>query len=412
MHAIAENGVAAHWKYKEGDVIDDKEYTLKLSWLRQLIEWHKDVTDAFEFLENIKLDLFAEEVFVFTPKGEVRVLPASSTALDFAFSIHTEVGFRCIGAKINGRMQPLSTELKNGDVVEILTSRSSAPKKDWLNIVKSARAKSKIRSYFKKHEREEITEKGRTLFINYLSKLIQETRNTGIISQDFLNFKFLVKSEEFLTALKKLNIKNEEELFYFIGVGRVTPNSVTRNMFPELKNLKVLELLEKKDEPLLPKRKKKKSRSGILVKGDEDILVRLSKCCNPVPGDKIIGFITRGRGVSVHQVSCHNAKALMQKNPTRVIEVSWADESSVDNEFLVKIKIKAIDRRNLLLDITNAISKLKVNIHSAQAKSVSFDKNASLTFVLMVKSSEQLRSVIDSVKKVKGVYSVSRVADI
>ncbi|PKK91728.1 MAG: (p)ppGpp synthetase [Candidatus Wallbacteria bacterium HGW-Wallbacteria-1] len=429
MHQIAEEGIAAHWHYKQGAGPqgavaahvqpqpqpqpgrgeDDDEYKLKLSWLKQLIEWHREVKDSQEFIEGIKVDLFQEEVFVFTPQGDIKVLPTGANPIDFAFAIHTEVGHQCVGAKVNGKIVPLSYALGNGDVVDILTSKKSTPSRDWLKIVKSQSASNKIKAWFKKHERDEIIVKGREQLQETLILCYKEVHNEEIISREESSLTRLLRSGTLETLVKAHSLNNVEELFYFIGLGRLSPKNIISELFPKIGEFK-LALQRKHSQELAEKRaKKRKLVEGVKVSGMDNMLVKFAHCCNPLPGDDIVGFITVGRGISIHRSDCYNTKALKARADGRMVEVSWDGDEEGRSSFFVKIKIKSLDRRNLLQNVTNLLANERINIHSAKAMTQNNDL-AQLSFVLEIRSKAQLETLLSHIRKIPGILDVTRVA--
>jgi len=386
MHRVAEEGIAAHWKYKEGRVVQDKDEKA-FSWLRRLVEFQHEVVDAGEFLDTVRIDMFPDDVYVFTPKGDVREFPKGATAMDFAYSIHTDVGHHCVGARVNGRLVPLRYELRSGDTVEIMTSSHRWPSKDWLKSVVTSRAKAKVRQWIKKEERERSLALGREL-------LEKEFAKYG------LNFSRITKEETFPKILSQLNYKSLESLIASVGYGKITPTPILRKFFPQDQHIP-------KEEPSALRKIIRavtgKPSEGILIKGVEDVLVRLCKGCNPLPGDSVIGFITRGRGVTVHTTSCPKA---LEADPERRIEVQW---SSTDGQVrLAKIKVVCVDRPGMLANITQSIAAFHVNIQKASAKGIK-DQKAVNIFELAVKNLAHLKEVIRSVEKVGGVISVERV---
>jgi guanosine-3',5'-bis(diphosphate) 3'-pyrophosphohydrolase len=400
MHRMCEYGVAAHWRYKDSKAAQNQDLDETLSWLREMLEWQGAVNDPREFMDNLKIDLFDNEVFVFTPKGEVISLRAGSTPIDFAYAIHTEVGHHCVGAKVNGTIVPLSYELQMGDRVEILTQKGSAPSRDWLNLVKTPRARAKIRSYFSKISREDDLLHGRELLGHEMRK-----HGVGMAAS---------KSTRALSELAgELNYNSSDDLLVAIGSGKISPKLVSN---------KLLRALIKDSEadsegsalaglglPAVPKprprnRSKSKNSSGVVVKGIDDVLVRLSRCCNPVPGDEIIGFVTRGRGVSVHRADCPNAKALLE-HPERMIEVSWAE--GVAEPFQVEIMVEAVDRMHLLQDVTVALSGSGVNIVSANTRTQR-DGIVEMRFVFEMTDASRIDQVLREVQGVNGVFGAHR----
>jgi len=395
MHRTSEYGIAAHWRYKEGYKGADRNFDQKLSWLRQLLEWQQELRDPREFMETLKLDILTDEVFVFTPKGDVIDLPKGSVPIDFAYRIHTEVGHRCIGARVNGKMVPLEYKLNNGDIVEIITSKqSTGPSLDWLNIVASPETKNKIRQWFKKEKREENIAKGREL-------LERESKKFGY------EWHVLIKGDRLSEIAKKMNMSNEGDLLAALGYGAVTPHAVISKLIEAYKKEvrgstppDVSRLLAE----LKPKRAKKQDSHGILVKGESGVLVKLARCCNPVPGDIIIGYITRGRGVSVHRADCPNILNNSAEHD-RMIEVAW--DINTDSSYKVAIEVIANDRLGLLTDIMSVASETKISITSVNAK-VSKNKVANIELILEISNISELELVMAKMRRVKDVYSVHR----
>jgi GTP pyrophosphokinase len=383
MHRTAEYGIAAHWIYKEGP--DDKEFHDKIAWLRHLIEWQGEMKDSEEFMETLKIGLFVDEVFVFTPKGDVKSLPAGSTPVDLAYSIHTTLGHQCSGAKINNRLVPLDYQLKNGDIVHIISSKQDAgPSRDWLKFVKTSKAKNRIRQWLREQHREENIQIGRDLIERELRKQNYEVHEN-------------LRQEVLLEAAKKLGFSNIQDLLAAVGDLKVTPNMVIGKLGIE----KEAEP-EPKPEPDV-KRHYRRLGQGVRVKGVENLLVRFSKCCNPVPGDTIIGFITRGKGVSIHRTDCPNLAGEAQE---RIIEVEWDRE--VKGTYPVDIEIEGSDRVNILTDIMNAISEMNLYLDAAKARTKK--GTAFINLTLEIAHSEQIQSIFKRVKKVEGVYRVYRVS--
>ncbi|MCM0757255.1 bifunctional (p)ppGpp synthetase/guanosine-3',5'-bis(diphosphate) 3'-pyrophosphohydrolase [Sporomusa sphaeroides DSM 2875] len=399
MHRISEYGIAAHWRYKEGGKAAAKDSDQKLAWLRQLLEWHRDLRDPREFIETVKLDVFADEVFVFTPKGDVVDLPAGSVPIDFAYRIHTDVGHRCVGAKINGKIVPLEYKLTNGDIVEIITAKqTNGPSRDWLNVVGASETRNKIRQWFKKEKREENIAKGREM-------IERETKKLGYEWRD------LIKGDRLSEAAKKLNISSEEDLFEGLGYGGVTLHGVMTKLIEAYK--KELKSTTPPDVSamlagLKPKRQKNKSGHGILVKGESGLMVRLARCCNPLPGDLIVGYITRGRGVSVHRADCPN----IHNNPEeyeRMIEVSW--DITGDTLYKVSIELTGTDRPNLLSDIMMIASDSKINVSSLNAR-VQKNKTAVINMDIDIGNLSQLEHIMTKIRRVQDVYSVHRMTQL
>lgn len=396
MHRVAEVGIAAHWKYKEGSS-GPTELDNKLSWLRQLLEWQKDMRDAKEFMENLKIDLFTDEVFVFTPKGDVVSLPVNSTPIDFAYAIHSAIGNKMMGAKVNGKIVTLGYELKNGDIVEILTSANiHGPSRDWLKIAKSSQARNKINQWFKKEKREENIARGKEL-------VEKELKKQG------LSYSQLFRNDWVEILLKKYNFNTLEDLFAGLGYGAITASKIISRLKEEYrKTLKPEELEELGLDSGAQARPEQKKRNvpenGIIVKGIDNCLVRLSRCCNPVPGDEIVGYITRGRGVSVHRKDCSNI-IFAPDNGERLIEVKWYSATNV--AYKVDITVMANDRTALLMDITNVIGEAKIPLKAINARTTR-DQIAIMNLTLEITDTEQLDKIIKKLKKVDSVFDVSR----
>jgi GTP pyrophosphokinase len=400
MHQRAEFGVAAHWKYKErvagGRSTDVKSPNSdnEMAWLAHISDWQSETADPGEFLDNLRFEIGAKEVYVFTPQGKVIGLPAGGTPVDFAYAVHTEVGHRTMGAKVNGRLVPLESELNSGDVVEVFTSKNpdAAPSQDWLNFVKSPRARNKIRGWFTKERREEAVEQGKDAIARAMRK--QNLPLQKLMNQDVLS-----------DVAAQLRFDGVEALYAAVGEGHVSTQSVIE---------KVLALLQtdadadEAELPFTPKgraRQLRPSDSGVLVRGAPDILVKLAKCCTPVPGDEIVGFVTRGTGVSVHRTDCNNVKSLLAE-PDRMIEVEWAPTSS--SLFLVQIQVEALDRSGLLSDITRVLSENHVNILSATV-STSSDRLAISRYVFEMGDTVHLDRLLNAVRRIDAVYDVYRV---
>ena len=403
MHRISEYGIAAHWRYKESggskpapSAGGDKTFDAKLSWLRQLLEWHQDMSDSRDFVNTVKMDVFADEVFVFTPRGDVMKLPKGAVPLDFAYRIHTDVGHRCVGAKVNGKIVPLDYTLQNGDIVDIITSKNGKPSLDWLNIVGSTESRSKIRNWFKKENKEENVVKGRELLEKEAKRLNYD-------------WKTLNKPGRLEQISKALNAGSETELMSAVGYGGIPVNSVLLRLIDMHKREQAKEDNRRDTMTMLEKLKvkepvRKRSSTGILVKGEADVMVRMARCCNPVPGDEIVGYITRGRGVSVHRADCTNI-GHTQEDMDRMIEVEW-DVATNDN-FHVAVEITAYDRGGMLMEIMATLSEMKINIVNINAK-VDDTKNANITMVIEIRDLSQLDFVMTKVRRIKDVYSVQR----
>ena len=399
MHRVAEVGIAAHWQYKEGVKHEEKSYVEKLSWLRQIIDWQKDARDADEFMENLKIDLFTDEVFVFTPKGDVKSLRAGSTPIDFAYSIHSAIGNKMIGAKINGRIVNLDYELKNGDIIEIITSSASnGPSRDWLKIVKTSQARNKINQWFKKEKREENVDQGKENFE-------KEVKKSGLTMSQVL------KSDYIDPILKKYTFHSMEDLYASIALGAITAAKVIskvkeeyrKSLPPEEQTNLLLEQIEKENK----KKSKIVPESGIIVKGIDNCLVRLSRCCNPVPGDEIIGYITRGRGVSVHRADCPNVRNTMIDEDARLIEVYWYKSVSPNVSYFTEITLKAHDRPGLLVEITNAIGESRIPLRALNARTTK-DLFVIMRVTLEINNAEQLDRIIAKISRIRDVFEISR----
>ncbi len=395
MHRTSEFGIAAHWKYKEGKESKD-EFDEKLKWLRQMLEWQNEIKDTKEFMETLKIDLFVDEVYVFTPKGDVVDLPVDSTPIDFAYKIHSQIGNRCIGAKVNGKMVPIDYKLQNGDIVEIITStNSNGPSRDWLKLVKSSQAKNKIRQWFKKEKRDENIVKGREL-------LERESKRQGFTTSQIL------KSEWLEVIHKKFGLHSVEDLYSSLGFGGISPNQVLIKIKDEYKKILKPEEKEQEDaEKQIQKavaKPKVYNSNGVNVKGIDNVMIRFSRCCNPVLGDEITGYITKGRGVSVHRKDCPNVEDLL-KEPERIVEVQWNTLTKVS--YNADIQIRASDRQGLLAEVTNMINENNVNIVSFYSRTTK-DKVALINFVLIIADIDQLNKLIRKFRKIEGVIDVYR----
>ncbi|WP_344752548.1 bifunctional (p)ppGpp synthetase/guanosine-3',5'-bis(diphosphate) 3'-pyrophosphohydrolase [Gryllotalpicola koreensis] len=397
MHQRAEYGVAAHFKYKERAAGGKDEKTnadADLTWLAHITDWQAETEDPSEFLDSLRYEIGAKEVYVFTPKGKVIGLPQGATPVDFAYAVHTEVGHRTMGAKVNGRLVPLDSGLSTGDVVEVFTSKNpdAGPSQDWLNFVKSPRARSKIRQWFTKERRDEAIEQGKDAIARAMRK--QNLPLTRLMSADSLS-----------DVAQTLHLEGVEALYAAVGEGHVSTQSVLEKLVAGLQTETESTVAEA--EPIVRgRRPRTSSDSGVLVRGAPDILVKLAKCCTPVPGDEIVGFITRGAGVSVHQASCQNVKSLMEQ-PERMIDVEWAGENK--GVFLVQIQVEALDRSGLLSDITRVLSEHHVNILSATV-STSQNRLALSRYVFEMGDTTHLDRVLNAVRRIDAVYDVYRVS--
>ena len=399
MHKVSEYGVAAHWKYKEAgkSVGATCEYDQKMSWLRQMVSLQHELDDPREYFEALKVDVFSDEVFVFTPKGDVVDLPKGSIPIDFAYRIHTEVGHHCVGAKVNGKIVPLEYKLKNGDIVSIITNKSnSGPSRDWLNIVASSETRTKIRAWFKKQRKEENIARGMDL-------MEKEAKHLGYAPKEVL------KPKRLELLAKKLNIPQVNDLLAAIGYGGITVNSILSKLIEMHKQdlqkattPDISQMLSELKQPL--KNRKKKASHGILVEGEGGFLVRLARCCNPIPGDPITGYITRGRGVSVHRSDCPNL--LNDMDFSRVIEVNW--DVGLDKVYTVQIEVVCNDKTGMLAELFALPAEMKVNITSLTAKANKSNKTSLVTMGLDVRNSQQVAQIMTKIRRMKDVYSVSR----
>ncbi|HLX35292.1 MAG TPA: bifunctional (p)ppGpp synthetase/guanosine-3',5'-bis(diphosphate) 3'-pyrophosphohydrolase [Candidatus Limnocylindrales bacterium] len=382
MHQVSEVGIAAHWRYKEGSKAE-RDYDAKLAWLRQLMDWQREVSDATEFVEGIKLDIFQDQVFVFTPKGEIKDLPAGATPLDFAYRIHTDVGHRTIGAKVNNRLVPLDYRLKNGDIVEIVTTKvGHGPSRDWLNLVRTSHAREKIRQWFKRQERDENIVHGRESLDRELRRLARTS--SAAVGQDKL-----------IEVAHSYNHDSLDDFLAAIGYGAISPQSVVMRLGVVDDTQLTLPTVAPPPQP---------SRAGgVRVKGVGDLLVRFARCCHPIPGDPIVGFITRGKGVTVHLRSCPTV--LNEREVGRLIEVEW--DAAPAQTYPIAIRVEAYDRTGLLSDITQVVAEAKVNILAADV-SVGPDHTALVRATLQVASVSQLARVLGRIEQLKDVVTVTR----
>jgi GTP pyrophosphokinase len=395
MHLIAERGIAAHWKYKEGASQQKTDQEQVFNWLRDLVSLHQQVGNPNEFLETVKTDLFEREIYVFTPKGDVRELPDGATVLDFAYAVHTDVGSRTVGAKINGRQVPLKTRLKSGDTVEVQTSQSQHPSKDWLKICVTPRAKSKIRLYVKNEERKRARELGE-----------------GILEKEFRKFghnmaKALKDGAQAQEAFKSVGVTSAEDLYVLVGYGKVVAKEIVEKFFPgakpveeEKKNF-MQRIVERATD------RAKRTKSIIRVDGLDDMLVRFGKCCAPIPGDPIVGFITRGRGITIHKADCERAFDVDQG---RKIDVEWTVNSTPEGvERTVRLQIVSQDVQGLLRQMSEAFATRSINIENAQIRTTK-DKKAICVFDVNVRDTNQLAQIMADLQKIPGIIGVTRVA--
>lgn len=400
MHQVSEYGVAAHWKYKEagkgataGNAVDQK-----MNWLRQMVNLQQELSDPKEYFEALKVDIFSDEVFVFTPKGDVVDLPKGSNPIDFAYRIHTEVGHHCVGAKVNGKMVPLEYKLKNGDIVSVVTNKANnGPSRDWLNIVASSETRSKIRSWFKKERREENIERGMELIKG-------EAKRLGYAHKE------LIKEGRLLEVAKKLNILSEDDLLATLGYGGITVHGIMTKLIElhkkELKANTPVDVSKMLSELKQPQHNGKKSKSshGVLVEGESGLLVRLARCCNPIPGDPITGYITRGRGVSVHRSDCPNV--LKDTDFSRMIEVGW--DIGLDKVYTVELEIVCNDKSGMLTSVLAVPTEMKINIHSVNASPNRSNKTSTIMLGLEVRNSTQVTQIMTKLRRLKDVFSVTR----
>ena len=398
MHRIAEYGIAAHWAYKEANYGKKGKQVVtvtkdKLAWLRETLEWQQDMKDPQEFLNTLKTELFEDEVYVFTPKGKILVLPRDATPIDFAYSIHEEIGNHMVGCKINSKMMPIITKLQSGDIVEIMTSDSQkGPSRDWLKFIKTTKAKSKIQSWFKKEQRSENIEKGKDLIEKEIKRI--GISHDELFKQDYIN-----------AALDRYKFKNLEEMYASVGFGAISQVKIISRMLEEYRKSHKEENIEQKIEELTNKRKNiKPSSTGVVVKGIDNCLVKLSKCCNPVPGDNIIGYITKGRGVSVHRTDCVNVKDLL-KEEDRIIDVYWYTEKAAS--YNVDITVYANDRSGLLAEVIQVLSNLKTKLIGLNSKATK-EHIATIEISIEVENIEELNKVLKELRKVDSVYEVTR----
>ena len=396
MHRVSEYGVAAHWRYKEGNKNGDKDFDQKVAWLRQVLEW-QDTSNPTELVNALKLDVFSGEVFVFTPKGDVVKLPIGSVSLDFAYRVHTDVGHRCVGAKVNGKIVPLDYTLQNGDIVDIITSKTGRPSLDWLNIVGSSESKSKIRNWFKRENKAENIEKG-------LEALEKEAKRLNY------SWKELIADSRLQQVTKQLKAGTEDEMFAACGYGGIPVSTVLLRLIELYKKSKEAEESKRSTEQIIEKLKSQgpkttKNGTGVLVKGEAGVMVRMAKCCNPVPGDDIIGYITRGRGVSVHRSDC-TSLGHTPEDLERMIEVSW--DGSSGESFHVGIDIQAYDRNGLLMEVMAVLSELKITITNINAKVQEDTKTVSINVVVDIRDISQLDFVMTKLRRIREVYTVQR----
>jgi len=389
MHQQAEEGIAAHWKYKEGRIGDQRDERY-FQWMRQLLEWQQEVRDPQEFINNLKIDLYPEEVYIFTPRGEVKALPRGATPLDFAYAIHTDVGHRCVGARVNGKMVPLRTRLKNGEIVEIITQAGHTPSRDWLNYVVTSRARQKIRHFVQLEEKERSIELGRKLFD-------KDARRFG------LNPKTLVESAEFAKVAEEFGSGRADEVMAQIGYGRLATRTILAKLVPET------QLEEKPPEGRVAQVVRRVLRPGedrIKVNGVDDLLVYRARCCNPIRGEKIVGYISRGKGVAVHAATCSNVMNLLY-DPERRIAVEWEKGDEQAARYTVRLTMQVEDRKGILADVSAKVADINTNITSVEATTDN-DHRGQITMTVEISDLKHLEKVVKSLKSVEGVIGVER----
>jgi GTP pyrophosphokinase len=389
MHRLAEYGIAAHWKYKEQGQVADKDGKT-FSWLRQFVEWHQDLTDNRQFMDSVKLDLFHDVVYVFTPKGMVKEMPLGATPVDFAYAIHTEIGDHCVGAKVNGKIVPLKHQLASGDMVEILTSPTQVPHKDWLKFVRTPRAKTKIKHWLKVEEQKRSVEIGRRL-------LEREFRRHELPAAQ------LFKSGRLLQVARESGFETTDEMAAAVGYGRLSTSQVINRLLPARPEERQAPVSEEPRSPRAPVGKPEEK--GVRVKGGRDLLMQLSRCCNPVPGDRIMGYITRGRGLTIHSVGCPNLDAL-DYDKERLVEVEW-DQADVGTH-PVKVSVLAVDKTGMLANVSSAISECEANISRAEITTRE-DRKAVLDFVIEIADTQHLSRVLTAIEGVEGVITARRI---
>lgn len=400
MHKIAEFGVAAHWAYKEGKSVSDRPSDIdsKLTWFREILEFQNESSNAEEFMESLKFDLFSDMVYVFTPDGDVLELPAGSVPIDFAYRVHSEVGNRTIGAKVNGKMVPLDAELVTGDIIEILTSKQSfGPSRDWLKIAKTSQAKNKIRQFFKKQLRAENIQKGREMI------------EREVKAQEY-DLKEVLTTENINRTIEKFSFTSEEDMYAAVGFNGVTAQQVVNRLAEKMRREREKQdTIDKIVSEMNSASPSKMTESGVIVKGIENLLIRLSKCCNPVPGDEIVGFITKGRGVSVHRSDCPNIITSEMEEDDRLIDVEWAvGPSTSKKEFHVDIEVTAFDRQGVLNELMMVIADMKTPLVAVNGK-MDRDKIARIHLTIKITDIAHLHRIVDRIKQIRDIYSVQRV---
>ena len=393
MHRTAEYGIAAHWRYKDGGA-GGGDFEDKITWLRQILDWQKETHNGTEFVETLKVDLFSDEVYVFTPKGDVKTLPAGSTPIDFAYAVHTDIGNRCAGARVNGRMVPLGTPLATGDIVEIVTNKAqTGPSRDWLNIAKTSKAKGKIRQWFKEQRREESIERGKEMLERDLRRMGHEVHAN-------------LKEERLAEAARKFSYQSADDLLASIGYGKLSAAMVVGKLVPEKAAEKSPEsVFEEVARPLPGAVRASRSTHGVVVRGIDNVLVRFARCCNPVPGDPIVGYITRGRGVSVHREDCPNISSMMGEDEGRQVDVSW--DMGNATSYPVEIEMEASDSPGLLTGVMNAVLEMKAHVSAVNARTLR-NRMALINMTVEINDVAHMNNVIGRLKRLQGVQNVHR----
>lgn len=393
MHRTAEYGIAAHWRYKEGGA-GGGDFEDKITWLRQILDWQKETHNGAEFVETLKVDLFSDEVYVFTPKGDVKTLPAGSTPIDFAYAVHTDIGNRCAGARVNGRMVPLGTPLATGDIVEIVTNKAqTGPSRDWLNIAKTSKAKGKIRQWFKEQRREESIERGKGMLERDLRRMGHEVHAN-------------LKEERLAEAAHKFSYQSPDDLLASIGYGKLSAAMVVGKLVPEKVAEKSPEsVFEEAARPLSGAVRSPRSTHGVVVRGIDNVLVRFARCCNPVPGDPIVGYITRGRGVSVHREDCPNISTMMGEDEGRQVDVSW--DMGNATSYPVEIEMEASDSPGLLTGVMNAVLEMKAHVSAVNARTLR-NRMALINMTVEINDVAHMNNVIGRLRRLQGVQNVHR----
>ncbi|MCM3002609.1 RelA/SpoT family protein [Priestia koreensis] len=398
MHQIAEYGIAAHWAYKEGKTLTEQSsFEEKMTWFREILEFQNDATNAEEFMESLKIDLFSDMVYVFTPKGDVIELPSGSVPIDFSYRIHSEIGNKTIGAKVNGKMVTLDYKLKTGDIIEILTSKHSyGPSPDWLKLAQTSQAKNKIRQFFKKQRRDENIEKGKEL----VEKEVRQME---------FDVKEILTADNIKRVAEKFNFSNDEDMYAAVGYNGITPLQVANRLTEKWRKKRDQEQEASLQENIREVKRvntTKRRDSGVIVQGIDNLLIRLSKCCSPVPGDDIVGFITKGRGVSVHRADCPNVHT--EDAESRLIPVEWESQIKQGKEFNVEIEISGFDRRGLLNEVLQAVNETKTNISAVSGRS-DRNKMATINMSISIHNISHLHKVVERIKQIRDIYSVRRI---